>query len=368
MSSTYPFTAEQIEIQNLARDFARREILPFSHIYEKEDIVKSQLPEKICQSGLVNGRIPAKFGGLGLTLFDTGLIAKELAFACIGITSLVQASELAITILLIAGKEEQKEVYLAPLAKTGLAGIALPLNSRQGFDNNLIVSEESDSIILNGFCPLVLNASLSAWFIVGCSAGYFIVPRDSAGLTFSDNTRFLGCRAADIRKVDFNNVRLQPICKISMSASGHENISVEHSAIIAAGSIGLAQAAFDQAKNYAQQRKTFGVPIASHQAIAFLLANMNTDIEAASLMIYQPICSQVNGNYSAKLSKCAQSFALEMAGRVTIDSVQIFGGYGYTKDYPVEKLMRDARTYQSFYGTSCALKEELGQALLSIDI
>ncbi len=366
MSLTYPFTAEQIEIQNLARDFARREILPLSHIYEKEDMAKSQLLEKICQSGLVNSRIATKFGGLDLTLFDTGLIVKELAFACTGIALLVQASELAITTLLVAGQEKQKEIYLALLAQTGLAGIALPLNRRQGLDHNLIASEEGDSIVLNGFCPLVLNASIAAWFIVCCPAGYFIVPRDSAGLTLSTRLSFLGCKAADAGRADFNNVRLKPMSRISMSAGSHENILAEHSAIIAAGGVGLAQAAFEQARTYAQQRKTFGVPIASHQAIAFMLAGMSTDIEAASLMVYQAIGSKINGNYSAKLSKSAEVFALEMAGRVTIDSVQIFGGYGYTKDYPVEKLMRDARTYQSFYGTTLALKEELGQAVVAL--
>ena len=383
ISSTYPLTSEQIEISNLARDFARREISPVSRLYEIEDISKSDLPNKVCQSGLVNGRIGQQWGGLGLTLFDTALIAQELAFACSGIAALVESSELAITALLICGSAEQQKTYLPMLTEgTGLAGVAMPYSgSGLSINRSLIAVEEGDSIVLNGFCPQIFNADIANWFIVGCSVtesnkpfshsaqekasnGYFIVPKNTVGLRFTAGPKLLGRKALCAKRVNFESVRLASIARINISSIGYEKIMAQNAPIIAAGCIGLAQSAFAEAKNYAQQRKTFGVPIANHQAIAFMLASMATDIEAARLLTYQAIRGVDNDAYACKLSKSAQAFALEAASKATIDSVQIFGGYGYTTDYPVEKLMRDARTYQSFYGSTVTFKEQLGQSML----
>jgi acyl-CoA dehydrogenase len=364
MLSTYHLSPEQIEIRTLARDFARREISPFIGPYENEDISKSELPKKISQSGLINGRITPDLGGLGLSLLDTVLIAQELAGACSGIAALVEASELAITAVLVCGTKAQKEAYLPRLAKEDkLAGIALPYDGSGVTNNNLIVEQESSAIVINGFCPLVLNANIADWFAVYCSGGCFLVPRNADGLTLSEKIPFMGRKAADARRVDFNNVRLDPICRINVSAADRGNILTQNAALISSGCVGLAQSALEQATNYARQRKTFGVPIASHQAIAFMLADMKTDIEASRLLVFQLVDAPLEETYS--LGQCALSFALDMIARVTIDSVQILGGYGYTKDYPVEKFMRDARTYQSFYGPTYLLKEQLGQAILA---
>jgi acyl-CoA dehydrogenase len=365
MLSTYPFTPEQIEIRDLARDFARREILPFVSIYENEDISKSDLPKKISQSGVVNGRIGTDLGGLGLSLFDTGIIARELAMACSGIASLFEASELAITTVLVSGSKEQKERYLLPLLKeSSLAGFGLFYGDNSDTDSSLTVKQEGETTIVNGVCPLVLNADFCEWFILSFSSEHLIVPRGIAGLNFSERQSYLGRKAADVRKVEFNNVRLEPISKIHVSMKDGELIWAQNAAIMASGCIGVAQSAFEHAVDYAKQRKTFGVPIVNHQAIAFMLAGISADIEAASMLTYQLIGSLSAENFS-RFGKSTKSFVLDMAKRVTIDIVQIFGGYGYTKDYPVEKLMRDAKTYESFFGSTISLKEQLGKAMLA---
>ena len=383
MLSTYPLTAEQTEILNLARDFAGREILPKASLYEQEDLAKGPLLDKICQSGLVNTRIPEAFGGTGLSLFETCLIAEQLAFACSGIASIAEASELAITALLTAGSLEQKKAYLTPLTTESVpAGIALPETTLSSSVHHLIAREESGSFRLSGHCPLVLNASVCRWFLASCpvvSANnesglneveiyYFIVPSNLSGLTFSPRLQLLGRKAADARTVNFENVMLDPIAKIDKPFAAGASIFdcfSDNCSVLAAGCVGLAKSAFEHAKTYAHERKTFGVPIASHQAIAFMLADMGTDIEAARLMVYQAARSINASTDLAKLAKCARVFALDMIGKIAIDSVQIFGGYGYARDYPVEKLMRDAKTYQAFYGSTIDCQEKLGQCVLS---
>ncbi len=385
MLPIYPLTSEQIEIQNLAAEFATREISPNRGLYENEPLDNSALLEKISKAGLVNTRIPEEFGGLGLSLLETCLIVEQFAFACAGIACLAQASELAITYLLMASDQEQKRKFLSPLANSGsLAGFA-PLNCAQGRSEQLIAHQEGERFILNGDCPLVLNAQLAPWFIVACplieksaqsnpntdTLGIFVVPSNIKGLSRLKRIGLMGCKAADAWAVNFKDVSLMQIDRInlenanllkSIAAGDVGNILHSiNSAIIASVCLGISNAAFKEAKEYAQARKTFGVPIAQHQIVSFMLADMNTDIAAIRSMIFEII--QGNGMGDQKLAVSAKDFALEAAARLTTDAVQLFGGYGYTKDYPVEKFMRDAKTYQSFYGDQSSAKQELARAL-----
>ncbi len=389
MLPIYALTAEQIEIQSLARDFASKEILPSIQRYEQEYIEHSNLLDKICQSGLVNTRIPEEFGGLGLSLLETCLIAEEFAFTCSGISSTAEASELAITLLLAAGSQEQKSKYLTVLTKeNGLAGIALT-NSCEISKGDLSAEEKGGAIVLNGYCPLVLNAAFAQWLVVTCpfteksneqinkndlsvKLSHFIVSRNIKGLKILEPIVQLGRRAANICPVHFDKVELEPMARIDMpdlqcsddiAPLNIISISLSINApIISSGCLGLGNAAFVHAKKYAQERETFGIPLAKHQAIAFMMADMRTDIEAARMMTYTAIESVSAGSNNRKLALSTLIFALEMAARVSNDAVQIFGAYGYTKDYPVEKLMRDAKTYQMFYGSG--RKEFLAEALI----
>jgi len=373
MSAVYLLTSDQIEIQNMARDFASREILGARTVHEMDALAKNQLIEKICRAGLINTRIPVELSGPGLSLAETCLIIEELAFVSADIASLAQASELAVTYVLRAGSQEQKSRFLRPLAEHGaLAGIA-PLNYLTGnFHKQLIAKQEAGKIFLNGECPLVLNAQIAKWFLVACpvvqnscnknnvTIAYFIIPKDIEGLGLSGPIEHIGCQFTDARAASFKNVTLDSIARIDFARSHlDESIALGDAgdilnsinpAIISAGCLGLANAAFAEAKNYAQERKTFGAPIAKHQVVSFMLADMITDIEALRSMIHQIIKSTGHGCNNKKLAINTQIFALQMIGRITIDAVQILGGYGYTRDYPVEKFMRDAKAYQSFYG------------------
>jgi acyl-CoA dehydrogenase len=365
MLPIYALTAEQIEIQSLARDFAGKEILPSIQLYEKESLDESNLLDKICQSGLVNTRIPEEFGGLGLSLLETCLITEEFAFACSGISSIAEASELAITILLAAGSQEQKSKYLTILTKeNGLAGIAL-FNSSEISQGGFSAKQNEKSIVLNGYCPLVLNAAFAQWLLVPCPSdssvklSHFIVPRKTKGLKILSPLVPLGRKAASACPVYFDNVELEPIARIDMPDWQHGDdiaflniTNVINAPIISSGCLGLANAAFTHAKKYAQERQTFGIPLAKHQAISFLMAEMRTDIEAARIMTYTIIESMSVASNNFKLALSTLIFALDMTAHVSNDAVQIFGAYGYTKDYPVEKLMRDAKGYQLFYGGS----------------
>jgi acyl-CoA dehydrogenase len=387
MLPIYPLTADQIEIRELAKDFANREIRPNIQLCEKKALSQTDLLEKICQSGLINIRIPEDFGGLGLSLFDTCLIAEEFAAVCSGVNTILEASEIAISYLLSYGSVEQKVKYLGQLTQeNGLAGIALN-NIQDKSKKRLYAQKKANSIVLNGECSIVLNASFAKWLIIACpflerqpknsqcfeQLAIFIVPTNSKGLTYLDSISFLGKLAANICAVQLNNVELELAAKINIS----KNLSIEsasfvnildinpavNAAIIASGCLGLASSAFNHSRLYSKQRETFGVPIAKHQAIAFMLADMDSDLEALRMMRFATLESIHAHSQNLKLAYSTLSFALDSAVRISNDAVQIFGGYGYTKDYPVEKLMRDAKTYQALYGVD--KKEYLGRKLIS---
>lgn len=355
MLPIYDLTAEQTEIQKLARDFSQREILPSIASCEKDALKRSNLVDKIRESSLVNTRIPEEFGGLGLSLIDTCLINNEIASICSGIGSIVEASELAISYLLICGTDEQKTQFLKPLAQNNaLAGLAI-FNSYKNISKPVLRVEQSKSkAILNGHCPLVLNASFADWFLIACpykenspdELAYFVVPKNIAGIKILESPHLLGRKASDARSIHFENVELEPIFRIN---NADKQAASVNAAIISSGCLGIGSAAFNYAKKYAQERQTFGVPIAKHQAISFMMAEMSTDLAAGLMMIYRLLESISGKHNNWQLALFTQTFTLGMISEMTINAVQIFGGYGYTKDYPVEKLMRDAKTYRSFY-------------------
>ncbi len=375
MSALYPLNDEQIEIQKLARDFANREIIPTRNSYQKSQPIQADIVEKLCQSGLINTRIPAKYGGLELSLIDTCLIIEELAFACPGVASLAIASEMAVTYLLSLGSQEQKDVFLAPLAQKGkLGGIASLGSILKQDDEQLHARYEAERIVLNGYCPLIFNAQKADWLLVSCpfkdtskanytDIGIFIITKNMEGLSLSDPIEHIGGQIADACCARFNNLCLKPINCLQIPTES-KMIKQTNAAVITAGCLGLANSAFGEAKKYSQERQTFGVPIAKHQAISFMLADMNTDIQALRLTLAQCISSMKQGYSNEKLAIVSQAYALEVIGHITIDAVQIFGGYGYTKEYPVEKLMRDAKAFQAFYGQKNNGAQMLGKMFL----
>lgn len=286
---------------------------------------------------------------------------------------------MAITILLTHGSQEQKSRYLTILSKTNaLAGIAV-MNGVEISKGDLQAEERDGAIVLNGHCALVLNAAFAEWLVVTClckekanaqagkavsitKAAHFIVPGKIKGLKLLEATPSLGRKAANACSMYFDKVELEPIAKIDISDRHYSDTNIllnsidiclpSSAAIICAGCLGLGNAAFEHAKKYAQARETFGIPIAKHQAIAFMMADMMTELEAARAMTYATVRSLSASRNNLKLALSTLIFGLQTAARISNDAVQIFGAYGYTKDYPVEKLMRDAKSYQLLYGGS----------------
>jgi alkylation response protein AidB-like acyl-CoA dehydrogenase len=282
--------------------------------------------------------------------------------------------------LLAAGSEEQKARFLTMLTqKASLAGYG----SNDSMANELTVMQERSEFIINGQHSSVINAGQAQWYFFyaltatdseaaqtesfagGLSA--FIVPADSPGLTFGERVSSLGRKARSVHKAKLKNVRLTAEHLIGKSHQANQ-VAIEIlpgvCALIAAGATGVAHSAMQHAIAYAKERKTFGRPIGQHQGVAFILADMAREIEAARLMTWQAACLIDQGLKTAEHALAAKAYAQDVAMRVATDAVQVFGGYGYSREYPVEKLMRDAKQYQIFERSSLESKAALARRLV----
>jgi len=374
---------ENMELKNFAADFTQRCLIPQSRLYEKQSITEGSILADIQSSGLLNLRIPEEFSGLGLTLEDAVVVAEELAYGCSGIASAMEASELAITPLLLFGSDEQKKLFLEPLAKDTLFAGLSPLP--QDNESALSFKRAKEGFQLNGECPFVFNATIGEWIFVSAqidnslaaqrampstsnnNSASFLVPLKTPGLKVSETIHLLGRQAADLHSVIFDNVFVNELSYLEGSSDWEhfcDSIASQHFPILAGGCTGVARRALELSCGYAKERRTFGVPIASHQAIAFMLADMAKDVEAGRLLTARAARLATNDVIDHTIFRSCKAFAQEMAMQVTTDAVQIFGGYGYSKEYPVEKLMRDARTYGLFAGTTPQLKMQIGQRFL----
>jgi acyl-CoA dehydrogenase len=279
----------------------------------------------------------------------------------------MEANTLAAAPVIVAGNDAQKKEFLGKLTSTPLLAAYCVTEPGAGSDVSGIRTQAKkigSEYIINGSKMWITNASVADWYFVlaytdpslkhkGMSG--FVVPAQTPGITVGKKEWNLGQRASDTRGITFDNVKIPEKYrlgkegdgfKIAMSAFDHTRPAV------AAGAVGLARRAMDEAVQYAATRKTFGQPIASYQAISFMIADMAKDIEAARLLVHKAAWVIDQGQRNTKLAAFAKSFAADAVMRITTDAVQVFGGYGYSEEYPVEKLMRDAKIYQIYEGTS----------------
>lgn len=377
---------EQQEYQKLAREFAQRDITPKAHAFDASRKFPVEILNKAWETGLVATQVPERLGGLGLKLWDTCVMLEALAYGCSGIAGAIEASAIAQLPILESGSPEQQEMFLKPLIENPqLAGYAL-----QGHESGRVVArQEGDDWVLTGRHPAIVNGDNpnSRWYFViaafdqregttGKSTtgsqqrtwAAFAVPHDARGLSFDQRLPLIGRRSLTVSQAKFDDVYLEPIHLIGGTSGGATVWSKAQSAMyamIAAGCTGISHCAMDNAIEYSKQRHTFGKPISSYQSISFMLADMAREIEAARLMYWQSCILIDNGQKIVREAAAAKAFAQEAAMRITTDAVQVYGGYGYSKEYPVEKLMRDAKTYQVLEGTSQRLKAEIGKQLVS---
>jgi len=367
---SFALTEDQKQMQEMARKFAREEIIPVAGKHDKTGEYPWDIVKKAWALGLMNNHIPSDIGGLGLDCFTTCLIAEELAYGCTGIMTALEASSLGQTPVIIAGNAEQKKKYLGRLLAEPIVAAYCVTEPGAGSDVAGIrtkAEKKGDEYIINGQKMWITNGGVANWYFVlartnpdpKCPASKaftgFIVERDTPGLTPGRKEQNMGQRASDTRGITFEDVRVPKENVLVAEGQGFKIAMGTFDKTrppVAAGAVGLAQRCLDEALKYALERKAFGVPIAHHQAVQFMLADMAIGVETSRLA-YKLSAWEVDegrrNSYYASIAKC---HAADMANKIASDAVQIFGGNGFNSEYPVEKLMRDAKIYQIYEGTS----------------
>ncbi|XP_071445946.1 medium-chain specific acyl-CoA dehydrogenase, mitochondrial isoform X2 [Hetaerina americana] len=367
---SFELNETQKEFQELARKFTREEIIPKAAEYDKTMAYPWDIVKKAWSLGLMNGHIPTHCGGMGLSVFHSCMLAEELSYGCSGIGTGIAGTELGQMPVIIAGNKEQQKKYLGRLIEEPLVAAYCVTEPGAGSDvagAKTKAEKKGDEWIINGQKMWITNGGVANWYFVlartdpnpktPASKAFtgFIVERDTPGLTPGRKEINMGQRCSDTRGITFEDVRVPKEnvligegagFKIAMGAFDKTRPPV------ASGAVGLAQRAMDEATKYALERKTFGVPIANHQAVSFMLAEMAIGIEVSRLAWMKSAWEVDQGRRNTYYASIAKALAADVANKSAADAVQIFGGNGFNSDYPVEKLMRDAKIYQIYEGTA----------------
>jgi acyl-CoA dehydrogenase len=358
---------DQEALQRMARTFAKEKIRPISSHHDHTGEFPIQVIKEAWALGLINTHIPESYGGLGLGVLDGVVLAEENAWGCTGISTIVEANTLAEAPVIVAGNEDQKKKYLGRMTEELLFaayGVTEPNAGSDVAALRTTAVRHGDDYVINGEKMWITNAGKANWFFVLAktdpSAGNrgmtgFIVDADSPGITVGRKEWNMGQRASDTRGVKFEDVVVPAANRLGDEGQGFK-IAMKAFDItrplVAAGAVGLARAAYEHAVDYAQERETMGRPIAQHQAVSFMIADMAKDIEAARLLVWKAAWTIDQGIRNTMYASMAKCFAADTAHRVASDAVQVFGGNGFNTEYPVEKLLRDSKIFQIYEGTS----------------
>ena len=375
----YFLTEEQQMIVELTRQIAEEKIIPVRAELDETEEFPWGIMKDLAQADLFGLYIPEEYGGLGGGCFENCLAVEQLAYGCIAVTTTFAASALGGYPILLFGTDEQKARYLPDIA-AGKRLVAFGLTEAEaGSDAAGIRTsavDEGDHWVINGTKQWITSGGEAEIYTIiamtdrnkgARGATAFIVEKGDEGFSFGKKERKMGLRASSTRELVFNDCRIPKDRILGRRGQGFiiamRTLDLARPGIGAIG-VGLAQAALDEAVRYARQRIQFGQPIISFQAIQHMLADMATQTEASRALVYA-IAKTIDAgakNFS-KLSAMAKLFPTDTAMKVTTDAVQILGGYGYMKDYPVEKMMRDAKILQIYEGTNQIQRNVIGQAL-----
>ncbi len=366
---SFALTDEQRELRALAREFAEKEIRPHAAEHDEHQTHPADIIAKAHEVGLMNLHVPESLGGLELPCFDGMLVGEELNWGCSGIGTSIGANGLASGPILIAGTDAQKRQWLGPLLEEPILGCFGLSEPGAGSDVSGIQTtavRRGDEYVVNGSKMFITNAGPASWMVCFASSdrakGHkgltaLVIPMDTPGVTIEKHLDKMGQRATDTSAVAFQDVVVPAANRLGEDGEGFK-IAMQTLDFTrpgtAIGAVGVAQAAFELSVEYTKERVQFGMPIAMNQGVSFLVADMATEIEAARLLTWQAawMIDQGRGRGATLYSSFAKRFAADTAMKVTTDAVQVFGGYGYMKEYPVEKLMRDAKLFQIYEGTS----------------
>ncbi len=362
----FTLTDEQKDLRELAHNFAEKEIRPVAWDYDRDSTWPQEIINKAWEVGLMNVHVAEAYGGPGLDHLSGCLIEEELGWGCSGIGTTLMANGLASAPLFIGGSEEVKKKYLTMLTEEPkLASFCLtePDAGSDVSGMRTTAVRKGDKYVINGSKCFITNGGYADWYTVyaktdkdaghrGISA--FVVPKDDT-VTVDKKEDKLGQRASNTATITFNETEVP-----AENLLGEENHGFKLAMQtldftrpgVAGLAVGIARAAFEFASEYSKERVQFGVPIAMHQAVAFMIADMATKVEAARLLVWQSAVLLDQGQRNTLVASHAKRFAADSAMEVTIDAVQVYGGYGFIKEYPVEKLMRDAKIMQLYEGTS----------------
>jgi acyl-CoA dehydrogenase len=363
----FTLTDEQKDLRELAHNFAEKEIRPVAWDYDRDGTWPQEIIEKAWEVGLMNTHIAEEYGGPGLDYLSGCLIEEEMGWGCSGIGTSLMANGLASAPLSLGASEETKKKYLGMLTdEPKLASFCLTepdAGSDVGGMKTRAV-KKGDKYVISGSKCFITNGGYANWFTVyaktdpdaghrGISA--FVVDADLDGVTVDKKEDKMGQRASNTATISFDEVEIP-----AENLIGEENRGFKLAMMtldrtrpgVSALAVGIGRAAFEFASEYSKERVQFGVPIAMHQAIQFMIADMSTKIDAARLLVWQSAVQLDQGHRNTLASSQAKAFAADAAMDITVDAVQVYGGYGFIKEYPVEKLMRDAKIMQLYEGTS----------------
>ncbi|MBN1153722.1 acyl-CoA dehydrogenase family protein [candidate division KSB1 bacterium] len=376
----YFLSEQQLELQKLTRKIAEEKVRPVAAQYDRSGEFPWDLVKLFAELDLFRVFIEEEYGGLGGGVLDLSIVTEELSRACGGIAICLAASALGSFPITLYGTPEQKEKYLPALADgTSLGGFCLT-EAEAGSDVSAMKTravKDGDHYILNGTKHFITNGSIADVYTVIAStdptkgsrgASAFIVDKTIKGLSFGKKEDKMGIRASVTSEVVFEDCIVPMANRIGSEGQGFMIAmkTLDRSRPgVAAQAVGIAQGALDLAVEYARGRTQFDQPIASFQGIQFMLADMATQVEAARSLVYATARMVDSGTKNiGKESAMCKLFASDVAMKVTTDAVQIFGGYGYMKDYPIEKFMRDAKITQIYEGTNQIQRQVIGRSLI----
>ena len=375
----FSLSEEHQALIDTAKRFAKERIIPVAAECDRDSRFPREVFEAAHELGLVNTTIPAEHGGPGMGELENAIITEQLAYGCTGITTSLLANTLALTPIKLAGSAEQKKKYFGMLTEKPVFASYCTTEPSGGSDvagMRTRFEPHGDEFVLNGEKSWITNATLASFYVVFATAdrekrhkgiAAFIVDRDTPGLRVGKHEDKLGQRASDTAVVHFEDVKVKKENVLAPEGHGFKLAMETFNQTrpdIGALATGLMQRALDESVAYAKERKTFGSPIAEHQMVQAMLADMAVGVEATRLLYQKAAWNLDHGVRDPIVSSYAKVFGADRAMQTAIDAVQVFGGNGYVKDYPVEKLMRDAKVLQIYEGTSQIQRLVIARSLI----
>jgi acyl-CoA dehydrogenase len=364
----FELTEEQKMLQKMAREFTAAEITPVAAEYDEHAKFPEDIFHKARELGIVNMNIPSEYGGVGATVLEECIVGEEVGYGCTGIGTSISTNSLGDLPIILAGTEKQKQYWLGERLVDKGQFVSYGVTEAAAGSNVVGIQTRAERknghYVLNGSKTFITNASHAHFFTVFAktdpNAGHrgmscFIVEREMPGVKIGKKFDKLGQRASDTAEIVFENVEVPAENLVGKEGHGFYlamNVFDHSRPGVASSAVGLLRRCLEESVKYASQREAFGVPIYQHQAVGHKIADMAINYEAARLLVWQSAWAVDSGVVNPKLPAYAKAFAADMATKAANDAVQVLGGYGYMREYPVEKLLRDVKIFTIYEGTS----------------